>query len=469
MPISAEHQVARGWRSSRNLIVATACVALFTETLLFGFPVPMLPYMLEERLHNEPSETTDTTNKLLSLTGLVTMICSPVFARIFDKTSNKKGPLFLSLGLCLTGTVLVACTHQLWTLYLGRILQAVAGSAAWLVCTAMITESASDGGMGTVMGLSTSFITIGTVSGPMLGGVLLGWVGYWAAWSVPMGLLFLDMIARLIIVQPERHSHDSDSSFHDAKHSKPSHVAPSDSHPDVEGVHTETSPLLPPSALVTKVGSDTETEVGIDKASVAETHNFYAVFLQDISIWTSILNTIVQAAIRAAFNTTLPIYLRDTFNWGPSSVGITFFALQVPIVFLSPILGWTRDRVGVRYPTTAGWVLLCPLLCCLGIPGSGTFWASGNQRIEEAAFIICICGIGLVLPFVQGAGALHMRNVVGKMENETPNIFGPHGGRARCFALLSVSFNTGLTLGPAVAGWLFGNVGYCYMNIVLGR
>ncbi|KAJ5219191.1 MFS general substrate transporter [Penicillium cinerascens] len=486
MSTSAEHP---GWRSSRKLVTATACVALFTETLLSGFPVPMLPYMLEERLRNDPSRTIDTTNSLLSLHGFVTMICSPVFARFFDKTSNQKGPLFLSLGLCLAGTVLVAYTPtcichpghaplcstnaDIWALYLGRVLQAVAGSAAWLVCTAMITETAGDGRIGRVMGLSTSFIMIGTVSGPMLGGVLLGLVGYWAAWSVPMGLLFLDMIARLVMIQPERHSLDSHASSDKAKHSKSCHVTPSDSSHDVEGVDTETSPLLSSSASTTVstigVGSDSDTEVGIDTASVAENRNFYAVVLRDIGIWTSILNTIVQAAVRAGFNATLPVYLRDTFNWGPSSVGATFFALQVPIVFLSPVLGWVRDRVGVRYPTTIGWVLLCPLLCCLGIPGSGIFWASDSQRIEEAAFIACICGIGLVMPFTQGAGALNMRNVVRTLEKETPNIFGPNGGRARCFALISVSFNTGLTLGPAIIGWLFGNIGYCYMNILLGR
>ena len=70
----------------------------------------MLPFMLEERLHNDPSETADTTNYLLSLHGFVTLICSPLFAKLLDKTTSQKGPLFLSLGLCLLGTALVAST-----------------------------------------------------------------------------------------------------------------------------------------------------------------------------------------------------------------------------------------------------------------------------------------------------------------------------------------------------------------------
>lgn len=382
----------------------------------------MLPYMLEERLHNDPSRTTATTNRLLSLHGFVTMICSPLFAKWFDKTASQKGPLFLSLGLCLLGTALVASTptcmcrpsyvsfcltdfdgsYAVWALYLGRVLQAVAGSAAWLVCNGMITENAGEGRLGTVMGLSTSFITIGTVSGPMLGGVLLGWFGYWAAWSVPMALLFLDMIARFVMREPECHLLESPSLFDKVKDIEPNIL-------DVKEIPTETSPLLSPSSSTTEVDSDSEMGAGSDSDSIAETRNFYAVMLRDVGIWTSILNTIVQAAVRAGFNATLPVHLRNTFGWGPSSVGATFFALLVPVVFLSPLLGWVRERVGVRYPTTIGWALLCPLLCCLGIPGSGIPWLSGNRRTEQAVYIVCICGIGLFLPFIQGAGALQMR------------------------------------------------------------
>lgn len=80
-----------------------------TETLLSGFPVPMLPYMLEERLHNDPSQTLETTNRLLSIHALVAMVCSPVFAKFFDKYPGQKVPLYLSLGLCLAGTAMVAC------------------------------------------------------------------------------------------------------------------------------------------------------------------------------------------------------------------------------------------------------------------------------------------------------------------------------------------------------------------------
>ncbi|CBF80136.1 uncharacterized protein ANIA_11014 [Aspergillus nidulans FGSC A4] len=85
---------------------------------------------------------------------------------------------------------------------------------------------------------------------------------------------------------------------------------------------------------------------------------------------------------------------------GPIISGINFPCSPGPYRLSLPILGWVRDRFGVRYLTTAGWVLFCPLLCCLGVPGRVISSASDSRRTEKVSFIACIYGIGLVMPFV---------------------------------------------------------------------
>lgn len=281
-----------------------------------------------------------------------------------------------------------------WVLYLGRILQAVAASAAWLACTTMLTEVAGSARAGAMLGLSMSFSTLGTVSGPMFGGVLLGWFGYWPAWSLPMALLILDMIARFVMIQPDYHLLDSQSQISLANRSKICQDVP------------ESSPFLPQSP---SFDPDITTKAESDSTATAEYRNYYTVMLQDAGMWAAVLNTMSQAALRTAFNATLPVYLRDTFNWGPSSVGAIFFALQVPVIFLPPLFGHLRDRVGIRYPTAIGWALLCPLMCYLGVPGRDVSQASGSRTDDKVAFIVCICAIGLVMSSVQGAGSFHMR------------------------------------------------------------
>ncbi|PGH27862.1 hypothetical protein AJ80_00412 [Polytolypa hystricis UAMH7299] len=462
MAASVQHAYGYAWRSSKFLIIATACIALLTgippspvvvETLLYGFVVPILPYMLEVRLHRDPGETQSLTTGLLSIHGFVTLISAPVTAALLDKTANRKIPLLLSLAMCLTGTLLVAFTPTFWLLYLGRILQALAGSAAWLVCVAMLTENAGERSVGRMMGLSMSFVMTGTIGGPIVGGALLEWLGYWPAWCVPLGILLLDIIARLIMIEPPRQPRSDGSSA----------TARDVAKADIE--NTETSPLLPPLPQVET--AETEPQASDTTRPAGQSDGFYFEMLRDVRVLASLANSIVYSAIIAGFNTTLPVHLRQIFNWGSLNVGMTIFILQVPTIFFGPLSGWLRDRVGLRYPTTVGWVLLVPLMWCLGVPGNPTFpWADAESH-GKAIFISCMAGIGVVSTLVQGSGFLHTIAVVQDIESKRPNIFGAHGGRSRAFAMNSVGFNLGQMLGPLLAGYLSEAIGYYYMNVTL--
>jgi RsiW-degrading membrane proteinase PrsW (M82 family) len=79
------------------------------ECFLFGFVVPILPYMLETRLHHDPSRTQHFTTTLLTIYGAVSLVSAPFVAHFADKTPSRKIPLLLSLSVCASGTVLVAC------------------------------------------------------------------------------------------------------------------------------------------------------------------------------------------------------------------------------------------------------------------------------------------------------------------------------------------------------------------------
>ena len=86
-------------------------------------------------------------------------------------------------------------------MYVGRILQGVAGTGAWIVGFAMITDAAGSKHLGKALGFSGSFITAGIITGPAVAGVMLELLGYWPAWSVPLVLLVICFIARLAMVE----------------------------------------------------------------------------------------------------------------------------------------------------------------------------------------------------------------------------------------------------------------------------
>lgn len=78
---------------------------------MFGFVVPILPYMLETRLHLDPSRTQSFTTTLLTLYGVISLVAAPFIAHFADKTPSRKIPLLLCLAACSSGTILVACSR----------------------------------------------------------------------------------------------------------------------------------------------------------------------------------------------------------------------------------------------------------------------------------------------------------------------------------------------------------------------
>ncbi|KAE8356229.1 major facilitator superfamily domain-containing protein [Aspergillus coremiiformis] len=428
------------WRSSKSFIISTIIIALFTETFLYGFVVPILGYMLEDRLRMDPSKTLRMTTVVQTLHGFMSLVSAPVIAHFADRTPNRKVPLLLSLAGSLVGTLLVASTLSIDTLFVGRVLQAVSGSATWIVGFATLSDNISHEQMGKTVGLAMAFVTAGQVSGPMAAGILLELVGYWPTWGAPILVLLLDMIARRLMMERREH------------HSSPS-TKPATRR---ESEDPERSALLPPSSP----DQSPTTQLGSSRS-------FYRTMLSDVRVLASLANTLVFSTIVSAFDATLPLHLRDVFHWNTLSVGMIFLTLQVPSMCLGPLIGWLRDRVGVRVPVTIGWVLMAPLLWLLGVPGEKHFpWAS-PQTNGEAIFIASLIGIGMVYTLVRGAGTLQLMAVTKVMESKNPKIFGEFGGSSRVFSMTEVAFSLGSMLGPLIAGSLSEVIGYYYMNIIL--
>lgn len=82
----------------------------YSETFLFGFVTPILNYMLEKRLHLDPSLTQRYTTELLTSHGIIGLIVTPIVAHLAEKTKSQRTPLLISLGGCFVGTLLIAAT-----------------------------------------------------------------------------------------------------------------------------------------------------------------------------------------------------------------------------------------------------------------------------------------------------------------------------------------------------------------------
>ncbi|KAJ5701247.1 MFS general substrate transporter [Penicillium malachiteum] len=396
------------WRSSSAFVIFTCILALFTETFLYSFIVPIVSYMIEVRLQLPSSQTQRYTTALLATHGFFSIFAPPIVAHFADKTSDRKIPLVLCLVFCTIGTFLVAFTPTVWALFIRRIIQSIASSASSIVAFSTLSDNIAPENMGKEIGLAMSFVSTGIMSGPTVSGALLELAGYWTAWAVPLSLLCIDLGARLIMLERPRVGKQKDCST---------------------AQRQDEAPLLPSEP--------------------------------------SLLNTLLFSAMLSAFDSRLPLHLRDVFNWGSLSAGLVFLTIQLPGPFLSPLVGWLRDRVGIRYPTTIGWIVVSLLLWTLKIPGQRRFeWASPD-RAGKPMFIATMIGFGMTIPFVRGVALLQLMSVVREISAKSSSIFGPHGAISKVFSSVEIAFNVGTTVEPLIAGSLTEMLGFTYTNSIL--
>ncbi|KAJ5801023.1 uncharacterized protein N7518_003091 [Penicillium psychrosexuale] len=439
------------WRSSRLLVVSSITVALFAETFLYGFLTPILSYMLEERLHLDPSQTQTFTTALLTTHGFIGLVSAPIVAHFAEKTPSQKKPLLIALAGCFIGTLMIALAPSVWILFFGRILQSMAGAGTWVVGFALLANNVDKQHLGQSMGMAMSFVTAGMVGGPTVSGALLQLFGYWAAWSLPLIVLVLDIIARLVMIEPGLESSKKIDSL---------------SKPILSVVSNEVDP-----EETTALLSEAPSTVNPDDCKVENKHDlkheYYRIMLSDPRVLTGLTNVVVVSSLMSGINNTLPVHLRQAFGWKSLLISMMFFCLQVPNIVLSGPSGWLRDRVGIRGPTVFGWLAMIPLILLLGMPGDSHFPWAGGDAAGKSIFTTGLIALGSILPLVRGVGAVQLAYVVKDMETKDAQLFEANRSNLRVFSMTEVGYSLGMMLGPLLTGSLFEGVGFFYMTVAL--
>ncbi|KAJ5400078.1 hypothetical protein N7465_010567 [Penicillium sp. CMV-2018d] len=432
------------WRSSTYFIVATVAVALLTDMYLYGFIVPLLPFVLEHRLGLDPSLTQRISTALLSQTALVMVVASPLIGYHADRSGAKRGWLLFGLAGALLGSLILAMATSLWTFFTGRLVQSLASTGLWVVGLATLADNVPAGDLGKMYGFVTIAIGVGTSGGPLVAGVLFDVGGYWVAWSSVLFVIVFDVILRCLMLERSRDSGGPVRAERDGQDSDPEREA-----------------LLPPSA---NPEQQTSGQAVSEKTGI----QFYLCLCSNGRFIGGVVSYFCFAVLTASFDTTLPLHVRDAFHWGSLPAGLLFAAFQGPAVFFSIPVGWLKDRVGTRYPTTIGFALLVPLMWLIGVPGDKRFpWAS-EERIGSIIYSVAVTSIGIVICLLNGVGMMEATQAVDEIEGKNPGIFGPNGGYSRAISVSSISWTLGMFVGPILSGYGTEQIGYYGMNCVLG-
>ncbi|KAJ5524271.1 Tetracycline resistance protein TetA/multidrug resistance protein MdtG, partial [Penicillium frequentans] len=405
----------------------------YLETFLYAFIIPILDYMLQKRLHIDHSKTQAAISIILGVHGAVTVVAGPIMGRFADKSRNREIPLVASLLACISGTLMIVCTHSMVYLILGRILQAFAGSAAWILGYATIADTVDQRSLSAIMGIAMAVVNVAVVSGPTISGLLLEFAGYWITWTVPLVILVIDLVARLLMMEASS-THSSPPGTETMKSSE-------------EADFTETTSLL---------------------ASHGDSRNspnasLWLGICCDFRVLTVLLLQTLIITVGTCFNATIPLHVQETFGWGPSKVGLLFSCLSLPGFVLGPFAGWLRDRIGTKYPAVISLIIQAGVLVLLGFAGNERVpWLSAQQHGGKV-YIASVTAMGALRPLVSGLGPLELTDAVKEHQEKILGIFVPEG-LSRVFALMETASSIGMMIGPLLGGALRELFGYDYMS-----
>jgi EmrB/QacA subfamily drug resistance transporter len=173
--------------TSKWIVLAVAGSGVYLSTLNTGIVNVALPTLTQ--YFNAPVVQSQWVilGYLLCITGLLLPM-----GRLADIVGRKW--VFLGGFVIFTvASVLCGLAPTLWALIAARVAQGIGGAMLQANSAALITQAFPSTERGRALGLNSAIVSAGLLSGPVLGGVIIDWLGWqWAFFvNVPLGLFAL--------------------------------------------------------------------------------------------------------------------------------------------------------------------------------------------------------------------------------------------------------------------------------------
>jgi MFS family permease len=187
-------------RSSTVFILATVCLAIFTDILFYGLIVPVIPFSLTIQVGVPEDQVQQWTATLLACYNVALFLGSPVVGIYADHSSSRRLPLLIGLLALAASTLLLCLGRTIALLIVGRILQGFSAAIVWSVGLALLADT-----MGRKIGYSMGWVSIAMSAGllisPVIGGAVYATEGYYAVYYVAFGVIFCDIVLRLLLIE----------------------------------------------------------------------------------------------------------------------------------------------------------------------------------------------------------------------------------------------------------------------------
>jgi MFS family permease len=361
--------------------------------------------------------------------------------------------------VALGGSTAILCAGKsLALLLVGRFLQGLSASVVWTVGLALVSDTVEKEQIGQAMGYTAAAFSIGSLAGPLLGGVVYAKGGYYAVFAMGFALIGVDILLRLLMIEKSMAAQWSLSSTaipedsHAPEPKPEAHSSSSDTRDEIKAIQ----PLAEPGSV----------ELPLEAEEQSKTERFLnrlppiLRLLLVPRLLVSLFGSFVSAAALAAFDSDLPIFVKNTFSWNSQGAGLIFISLVVPSLF-SPLVGSFSDKFGSRAITTAGFLGSVPFWVCLRFVTHDTM----PQKILLCVLLTCI---GTSVALAMTPLMAEIDHVLVLEEKRQSGSLGKRGAAAQGYGLFNMSYALGSLIGPLCAGYIAQSSGWGTMGWTFG-
>ena len=455
------------FRSSKTFIILTVATAIFTDLFVYGIIVPVLPFALTARSGVSPDSIQSWIAIFLAVYGAALLAAAPLCGWLADRSSSRRVPLLLGLLALGGSTVLLCIGSSIGVLAAGRVLQGMSAAVVWVVGLALLVDTVGPEGVGQAMGYVGLSMSLAILIAPLLGGVVFAAAGYYAVFAMAFGLIVLDIIMRLIMIEKK-------VSLRWLPVEEVGEVSRQVVDPDTPGEtqeppvnDVETAADISSAVDSEKDQPNASTEKALSVVGPTPVKKFSDRLPAVIYLFSSrrVLSALwaclVQASLLTAFDTILPLFVRDTFHWNSTGAGLIFLPLVVSSL-IGPVVGWATDKYGPRWFATAGFVTACPFLILLRLVHEDTL----HQKVLLCALLALI---GLTLTLILTPMMAEITYAVdAKARRHPPGYFGKNGAYAQAYSLFNMAWAGGCLVGPLLAGLVNQHAGWGVTVLSLG-
>lgn len=412
----------------RWMIMANVSIGTFMATLDSSIVNVALPTLSASLKTDLTTLQWVVTAYLLTITSLL-----PVFGRAADLLGRKK---IYSIGFIVftLGSVLCGIAPNIWFLVGMRVIQAIGASMLMSNSAAIITATFPPQERGKALGLVGTVVALGSLTGPALGGILVGLVGWSSIFYINLPIGIIGYLAAQIIL-PTDSPQKGQETF------------------DYAGAALFSSGMVS-LLLAVNYGQDWGWQsapilIGLSVGVVLLILFFVAELrskfpMIDLSLFrirpftAGNLSGLLSFVSMFATSILMPFYLQHVLKYPPTKVGLIMTAFPLVMAVVAPLSGHASDKIGPLALTTGGLV----------ISSLGLFYLSTLTAVSYFWQVVpgpLLMGLG--------AGLFQSPNNSSVMSSVPPSKLGVAGG------INALVRNIGMVLGIAFSVSLFENLG----------